>query len=55
MMGPLGRGADTGRLLAVRLDNHLGVANDEQGAPVWVCSELRAPWSWVWPRLRTLG
>lgn len=41
--------------LAAHLDNHLGVADDEQGAPVWVCSALRGSWASVWPRLRTLG
>jgi Dolichyl-phosphate-mannose-protein mannosyltransferase len=41
--------------LAGRLSNHVGVADDEQGAPVWVCSALRAPWPALWPRLRDLG
>lgn len=41
--------------LAGRLNNHVGVADDEQGAPVWVCSALRAPWPVLWPRLRVLG
>ena len=41
--------------LAARLNNHLGVANQEQGAPVWVCSQLRAAWTVIWPRLRNLG
>jgi 4-amino-4-deoxy-L-arabinose transferase-like glycosyltransferase len=48
--------ADCGTLrLAGRLNNHVGVADDEQGAPVWVCSALRAPWAALWPRLRDLG
>ena len=54
-----GRGTlapDCGTLrLAGRLSNHVGVADDEQGAPVWVCSALRAPWPTLWPRLRDLG
>ena len=41
--------------LAAHLDNHVGVQDDEQGAPVWVCSALRAPWTRIWPRLRSLG
>ncbi|MHB1434352.1 MAG: glycosyltransferase family 39 protein [Streptosporangiaceae bacterium] len=41
--------------LAVRLNNHLGVADQEQGAPVWICSDLRTSWSAAWPRLRFLG
>jgi hypothetical protein len=45
-----------GRLrLAARLNNHLGVADQEQGAPVWVCSQLRAAWAAIWPRLRDFG
>ena len=45
-----------GRLrLAARLNNHLGVADQEQGAPVWACSQLPAPWTAIWPRLRDLG
>jgi hypothetical protein len=38
--------------LAGRLNNHVGVNDDEQGAPVWICSSLRAPWKTVWPGLR---
>jgi hypothetical protein len=41
--------------LAARLSNHLGVGNQEQGAPVWVCAHLRAAWAALWPRLRDLG
>ncbi len=41
--------------LATRLDNHLRVANDEQGAPVWVCSLPRDGWPTLWPRFRSLG
>ena len=49
-------GGFCGRLrLAARLNNHLGVADQEQGAPVWACSQLRAPWTAIWPRLRDLG
>jgi 4-amino-4-deoxy-L-arabinose transferase-like glycosyltransferase len=41
--------------LAARLNNGLGVHDDEQGAPIWVCSALRGPWSAIWPRLRDMG
>ncbi|HLM85264.1 MAG TPA: glycosyltransferase family 39 protein [Solirubrobacteraceae bacterium] len=41
--------------LAVHLDNHLDVNDDEQGEPVWVCSDLRAPWTAIWPTLRDFG
>lgn len=41
--------------LAAHLNNHLGVHDDEQGAPVWICSTLRGSWTAIWPRLRLLG
>ena len=41
--------------LAGRLNNHLGVTDQEQGAPVWICSDLRTSWSAAWPRLKFLG
>ena len=41
--------------LAARLNNHLGVNDDEQGAPVWVCTERRRPWTATWRGLRELG
>ena len=41
--------------LAAHLNNHLGVHDDEQGAPVWICSALRGSWTAIWPRLRNLG
>ncbi len=45
-----------GRLhLAAHLDNQVSVQDDEQGAPVWVCSSLRASWTAIWPRLRSFG
>ena len=44
-----------GLRLAARLNNHLGVHDDEQGAPVWVCSVLRRSWTAIWPSLRFLG
>jgi 4-amino-4-deoxy-L-arabinose transferase-like glycosyltransferase len=37
-----------------RLDNHVGVDNEEQGEPVAVCSRPRAGWAAVWDRLRHL-
>jgi cation diffusion facilitator CzcD-associated flavoprotein CzcO len=41
--------------LAAHLNNHLGVHDDEQGAPVWTCSALRGSWTAIWPGLRFLG
>ena len=37
-----------------RLDNGVGVDNEEQGAPVAVCRDPRMPWSRLWPRLAHL-
>ncbi len=37
------------------IDNGLGIANAEQGAAVTVCTGLRAPWSAMWPALRTIS
>jgi hypothetical protein len=36
--------------LAARLDNSVGVENEEQGQPVAVCRGPVAPWSALWPR-----
>jgi hypothetical protein len=41
--------------LVALLNNHLGVDDDEQGAPVWLCSGRRQPWSTIWPKLRRYG
>ncbi|MET8779560.1 hypothetical protein ABZV58_31575 [Nocardia sp. NPDC004654] len=38
---------------AYRIDNGLGI--DEQGEPLFVCRELRAPWHELWPRAKYLG
>jgi 4-amino-4-deoxy-L-arabinose transferase-like glycosyltransferase len=37
-----------------RLDNGVGVDNEEQGAPVAVCTGPVADWSTLWPRFRHL-
>jgi hypothetical protein len=37
-----------------RLDNGVGVDNEEQGAPVSVCTGRSEPWTTLWPRLRHL-
>jgi len=41
--------------LGTRLDNHLRIENDEQGATVWVCSQPRDGWPTLWPQFRSLG
>jgi len=38
-----------------RIDNGIGIANAEQGLAVTVCPGLRAPWSTMWPALRTIS
>ncbi|MFC9967319.1 glycosyltransferase family 39 protein [Nocardia ignorata] len=37
------------------LDNGLGIDNDEQGEPMFLCGNPLRPWSQVWPELRNLG
>jgi hypothetical protein len=41
--------------LAGRIDNGLGLDNDEQGAPVWLVRDRLARWAELWPQLRRLG
>ncbi|MET8150800.1 ArnT family glycosyltransferase [Actinoplanes sp. NPDC049668] len=41
--------------VAARVDNFYGVDNEEQGTPIWICRDLRAPWSQLWGRLRRFG
>jgi 4-amino-4-deoxy-L-arabinose transferase-like glycosyltransferase len=36
-------------------DNGFGIDNGEQGKAVSVCTGLRAPWSTMWPSLRTIS
>jgi hypothetical protein len=40
--------------LARRFDNQLGVDNEEQGAPIHVCTAPREPWPRLWTRLHHL-
>ena len=37
------------------IDNGLGIPNGEQGMAVTVCTGLRAPWTTIWPSLRTIS
>jgi hypothetical protein len=41
--------------VAGRVDNGVGLDNDEQGVAVLVASDRRVPWAEVWPQLRRLG
>jgi len=38
--------------VVARLDNHLGVDNEEQGEPIAICERPIGGWRSVWPRLR---
>jgi 4-amino-4-deoxy-L-arabinose transferase-like glycosyltransferase len=40
---------------AVRIDNGVGLDNEEQGTPVRVCRDRSAPWVQIWPHLRHVG
>ena len=42
-------------VLVARLDNHVGLKNDEQGAPLWSCTALRGMWKDLWPHLKVIG
>jgi hypothetical protein len=39
---------------ATRIDNGVGLENEEQGRTVWVCRDQRRPWLQVWPQLRQI-
>ncbi len=41
--------------LATRVDNGVGLDNDEQGTEIWVCRDRLLPWSKLWPELRAFG
>lgn len=41
--------------LVGRVDNAVGVANDERGTPVWVASGRRVGWAAIWPEERRLA
>lgn len=49
--GELGRHFAT-CVLDGRLDNGVGVDNEEQGVPVVVCRDRRVPWRQLWPRVQ---
>lgn len=37
---------------AGRIDNHLGLANEEQGKTIWRCDSPADTWTALWPRIR---
>lgn len=40
---------------AGHIDNSRDIDNDEQGEPLFICRNLRAPWPELWPQAKTLG
>jgi Dolichyl-phosphate-mannose-protein mannosyltransferase len=34
------------------LDNQIGIDNQEQGQPIFICTGREAPWTQLWPRFR---
>jgi hypothetical protein len=38
--------------LAARVDNGIGLDNNEQGTPVWVCRDRHGSWGELWPDIR---
>lgn len=38
-----------------RIDNGVGLDNEEQGKPIWVCRGQRAPWTDLWPEFKQLS
>jgi 4-amino-4-deoxy-L-arabinose transferase-like glycosyltransferase len=44
----------TGCRAVARIDNGVGVDNEEQGAPIAICAGPRRPWAELWPRLHHL-
>ncbi len=48
------QGLFAGCSVLARLDNGVGVDNEEQGAPVALCRDPVLPWSQLWPRLAHL-
>jgi hypothetical protein len=45
----------TGCRTAATVDNGLDIDNDEQGAPIRICSGPPAGWAAIWPQVRHLG
>jgi hypothetical protein len=40
--------------VVARLDNGVGVSNEEQGQPVAVCRDAHQPWKAIWPQFQHL-
>jgi hypothetical protein len=46
------RGVFASCTVMVRMDNRVGVDNEEQGEPIAVCRHPVGPWATIWPRFR---
>jgi hypothetical protein len=40
---------------AARVSNQAGIDNDENGAPIMICTGPRTTWSQEWPSIKVLG
>jgi hypothetical protein len=38
-----------------RIDNAVGLDNEERGLPVWIATGRREPWATIWPQVRRLA
>ena len=52
LVGPVPERDFTGCRVVAHHDNGLDLDNDEQGAPLSLCTGTTAPWSRIWPDLR---
>jgi hypothetical protein len=41
--------------LGAKLNNEVGVDNQEQRTPIWTCSQLRSDWAVLWPHWKIPG
>ena len=41
--------------LSARVQNAENVDNEEQGHPIWVCTDQRAPWPEIWTHFKHYG
>lgn len=41
--------------LVARIDNEVGLDNDERGKPVWIATGRRGSWAALWPQIRRLA
>ena len=46
------RGVFASCTVMAKMDNQVGVGNEEQGEPIGVCRQPVGPWATIWPRFR---